>query len=52
MIKQEQILIGDALMKGCYGTKEYTERSVICLKCTLYNECSKIKREERKPRIR
>ena len=46
--KSKKMMIGDSLLKGCYGTKEYTERSGICLNCGLYDECGKLRKRRRR----
>jgi len=30
-------------IKGCYGTKEYSDKAGICGKCKLKKDCSKVK---------
>jgi hypothetical protein len=44
MHSKKKMMIGDSLLKGCYGTKEYTLRSGICLTCGLYISCGKLRK--------
>jgi hypothetical protein len=39
MIKQE--LVAEKPLKGCYGTKEWSENSGICCNCELKRDCGK-----------
>jgi hypothetical protein len=35
--------------KGCFGTKELSEKSPICKNCTLFLQCSEVK--NKKPKL-
>ncbi len=41
MVKRE--LAKQKLLKGCYGTNEWSENSGICSNCKLKDDCGKVK---------